>query len=68
MSDQRPQYFENIKSEDHRDFIEMHNQCSLCGCTLELRFEKNNESAMIKEEAHCPECEMRTRRQFFSIQ
>ena len=55
------QYFENIESSQHREFIMAHNNCILCGTALELRHIRSAQELEIKEEAHCPECKMRTR-------
>lgn len=54
-------YFENAQDERHVEFIESHNHCALCGTVLELNHFVDKISLEIKEEARCPECEIRTR-------
>lgn len=59
------QYFENIEAHHHREFINAHNNCILCGSVLELRHTRSPEitevQPQIKEEAYCTECDLRTR-------
>ncbi len=59
--------FEQIDSEDHRDFVTAQNNCALCGTTLELRHVFMTESSHIKEEAFCTECDMRTRAKIYTL-
>lgn len=60
-------YFEQINSDHHRDFVNAHNNCVLCGTVLELSHIPLADSPQIKEEAHCPECEMRTRAKIHTL-
>lgn len=60
-------YFENAREEKHRDFIEEHSHCALCGTVLELHHVIDRPSAEIKEEARCPECEIRTRAKIYVL-
>jgi hypothetical protein len=60
-------YFEQINSDHHREFVNAHNNCVLCGTVLELRHLPLADSPSIKEEAHCPECEMRTRAKIYTL-
>lgn len=55
------QYFERVESNHHRDFIQAHNNCVLCSSVLELQHKRVEEGAEIKEEAYCPQCDLRTR-------
>jgi hypothetical protein len=70
------QYFEKVESNSQKDFFNAHNNCILCGNTLELqhiRLEQspNADAAManeIKEEARCPHCDIRTRDKIYTLQ
>lgn len=55
------QYFENVENNHHREFVNAHNNCVLCGTVLELRHIREEDNKSVKEEAHCPQCELRTR-------
>lgn len=61
MAPEKIQYFESQSKEIYQEYIKSQNHCVLCGTVLEIRhlvdLEKNN----VKEEAHCSECEVRTR-------
>ncbi len=61
------QYFENVVHERHQEFIESHNHCALCGTVLELIHAIDAETKEIKEEAKCPECEIRTRAKTYPL-
>lgn len=67
MNLQKVQYFERIESDKHQEFVQNHSQCVLCGTVLELQHVVDSVSAQIKEEAHCPECEIRTRAKIHSL-
>ncbi|MBX2988586.1 MAG: hypothetical protein KF802_11880 [Bdellovibrionaceae bacterium] len=60
-------YFERTDSEHHRDFIELHSHCALCGTVLELQHVVDHQTCEIKEEARCPECEVRTRAKIHTL-
>lgn len=60
-------YFEKINSSEHRDFVNAHNNCVLCGTVLELRHVSISDESTIKEEAYCPECELRTRAKIHTL-
>lgn len=60
-------YYENADSATQQAYIKMQCNCVLCNTTLELKFENLGESE-IKEEATCPECEIRTRAKIHSLQ
>ena len=61
------QYFEKVENPNQREFINAHNNCILCGTVLELQHIRAEESSSIKEEAHCPECELRTRAKVYTL-
>ncbi|GIL16755.1 MAG: hypothetical protein BroJett040_05060 [Oligoflexia bacterium] len=61
-------YFEKVETSKHQEFLQAHNNCILCGSTLELQHIRTEEPHTIKEEAHCPECEMRTRAKIYTLQ
>ncbi len=55
------QYFERVETTNHREFIQAHNNCILCSSVLELQHKRAEDTAEIKEEAYCPQCDLRTR-------
>ena len=61
------QYFERVETKNHREFIQAHNNCILCASVLELRHIRAAENLEIKEEAYCPQCDMRTRAKNYTI-
>lgn len=66
MEDSKIQYFEKVESEDQKEFVQSQNNCVLCGSVLELRHFIEADLS-IKEEAHCPECELRARAKIFTL-
>lgn len=57
---------ENIK---HIAFIEHQHVCALCGSYINIRvLAKDEESAVITEQADCPECKIKTRVKSHTIQ
>ncbi|MNJ92706.1 hypothetical protein D3C87_103800 [compost metagenome] len=54
-------YFEKADSTKHREFIISQNNCILCGTVLELKHLCDKEISEVKEEAFCPQCEVKTR-------
>ncbi len=54
-------YFEKAETPRHQEFIETQSHCALCGTVLELQHVVDQVSCEIKEEARCPDCEIRTR-------
>lgn len=61
-------YFEKVETNQHREFINAQNHCILCSNVLELRHVRVDEVKEIKEEAHCPQCDLRTRAKTYSVQ
>ncbi len=61
------QYFEKVETKTHRDFIQAHNNCILCSSVLELRHIRSEDQGEIKEEAHCPQCDLRTRAKNYTM-
>ena len=53
-------YYENADSIKQKDYLNLQCNCVLCGTALELKFENLGEGE-IKEEANCPQCEIRAR-------
>jgi hypothetical protein len=60
-------YYENADSANQQAYIKLQCNCVLCSTALELKFESLGEGE-IKEEATCPECEIRTRAKIHSLQ
>ncbi|WP_413290033.1 hypothetical protein [Bdellovibrio sp. HCB337] len=63
----RIQYFEKADTEKHREFINSQSNCVLCGTVLELTHAVDHIVGHIREEAHCPSCEVRTRARFHPL-
>jgi len=61
------QYFENAGCDKHREFINSQSNCVLCGTVLELSHAVDHIVGHIREEAHCPSCEVRTRARFHPL-
>ncbi len=61
------QYFEKVENKIHKDFIQSHNNCILCSSVLELRHVRNESGNEIREEAHCPQCDLRTRAKNYTL-
>jgi hypothetical protein len=54
-------YFEKADSIKHREFIISQNNCVLCGTVLELKHLCDKDTSEVKEEAFCPQCDVKTR-------
>jgi hypothetical protein len=67
MEQAKIQYFERVDSKQHREFITNHNNCILCGTVLELQHIRLDQTPEIKEEAHCPTCDLRTRVKTYTL-
>lgn len=60
-------YYENPDTTQQKAYIKLQCNCVLCNTALELKFESLGENE-IKEEANCPQCEIRTRAKIHSLQ
>lgn len=60
-------YYEKTDSATQAAFLKLQCNCVLCNTTLEFKFEMRGEGE-IKEEATCPQCEIRARAKIHSIQ
>lgn len=60
-------YYENTQSANQQAYLKLQCNCVLCNSSLELKFESvgNNE---VKEEATCPQCEIRARAKIYQLQ
>lgn len=67
MQSQKTQYFEKIEHPKHQEFINAQNHCVLCETHLELKHVADHVEGQIKEEAFCPECDVRTRAKIFAL-
>lgn len=67
MDTQKINYFEKIEHPKHQEFILAQNHCVLCGTALQLKHVADQVESQIKEEAYCPECEIKTRAKIFSL-
>lgn len=67
MSLDKIQYFEKIETNSHREFVNNHGHCTLCGHTLELKHVRNDSESQIKEEAFCIECDVKTRAKIYTL-
>lgn len=60
---------QNIKLEpEHLKFIKNQNNCGLCENELEIYVENYLETDTIKEEAHCPSCNIKARIKDYKMQ
>ena len=59
-------YFENTLSANQQAYLKLQCNCVLCNAALELKYESLSDTE-IKEEATCPECEIRTRAKIYSL-
>lgn len=66
ISEKKIQYFENPTSQRHHSYLKAHNHCVLCGTVLEIKHEVS-EDGLIKEEAFCAQCDVRTRAKNFTL-
>ena len=48
-------------SKKEQLFIESQNHCALCGSELEIKVESYLDDFHLREEAECPNCEIKTR-------
>ncbi len=55
------EYFENVQNRHQKEFMELQDHCTLCGALLEVKHQKDPYLGILKEEAYCPHCEVRTR-------
>ncbi|MBY0553712.1 hypothetical protein K2P97_04230 [bacterium] len=60
-------YYEKTDSASQQAYLKLQCNCVLCNATLELKFETVGDGE-IKEEATCPDCEIRTRAKIHSLQ
>jgi hypothetical protein len=60
-------YYEKTESATQKAYLKLQCNCVLCSTALELKFEVVGVGE-IKEEAHCPDCEIRTRAKIHSLQ
>jgi hypothetical protein len=60
-------YYENTESAKQKAYVKLQCNCVLCSTALELKFETTTDGE-IKEEATCPQCEIRTRAKIHSLQ
>ena len=61
------QYYEKVATSKQKAYVQLQCHCVLCNSSLELQFESIT-PLEIKEVAHCPQCEIRTRAKTHSIQ
>lgn len=60
-------YYEKTNSANQVAYLKLQCSCVLCNSKLELKFE-NLGDGIIKEVAHCLECEIRTRAKIYLLQ
>jgi CRISPR/Cas system-associated protein Cas10 (large subunit of type III CRISPR-Cas system) len=46
---------------EQKQFIELQNQCALCGTELQIKVESYLEDYYLLEQAECPVCQIKTR-------
>lgn len=67
MEQNKVTYYELSEEIHHQDYIQSQHNCALCGSNLELIHDVNKPDSLIREEAFCPECEIRTRAKIYGI-
>lgn len=60
-------YYEKIESSSQKVFVSIQSNCALCCTNLELSV-SSKETGTIKEEAYCPQCELRLRSREHTLQ
>ncbi len=60
-------YFEKIETHSHQNFVQSHGNCALCRSPLQLKHIRNDSDAQIKEEAYCPECDVKIRARIHTL-
>lgn len=56
------------ENQRHKSFVELIHHCSLCGSPLELEHTVEEPGSMIREEAKCVNCDIRTRNKIYNLQ
>ncbi len=54
------QYYENAANPFQKAFVALQSNCALCATNLEIAV-TTQDNGEIKEEAYCPQCELRLR-------
>ena len=60
-------YYEKTDTATQTAYLKLQCNCVLCNTALEFKFEMVTEDE-IKEEATCPQCEIRARAKIYSLQ
>lgn len=58
----------SLDNKDHIYFIEMNNQCALCGGELTLSIQASDDKLVLTEKAHCVKCKIKTRERAHKLQ
>lgn len=58
----------SLDNKDHIYFIEMNNQCALCGGELTLSIQASEDKLVLTEKAHCGKCKIKTRERAHKLQ
>lgn len=49
------------------EFIQLENNCTLCGANLQFEYEMTEQEVEIVEKKECPSCGLRTQSRFHSV-
>ncbi len=60
--------FEKIETHQQQSFVAVHCKCALCTSELILNIIPQENILEIKEEAHCPQCNLRMRSKAYTLQ
>ncbi len=60
-------YYENTANVFQKAFVSLQCNCSLCATNLEISVSALD-NGEIKEEAYCPQCELRLRSKSYTVQ
>lgn len=56
------------QNSEHEVILDDENNCCLCGSTLNFKHEVDYSTLRIKEDAHCPSCQIQMKSKEFSLQ
>ena len=54
-------------TNDQENFIELENNCCLCGTELQFDHSPSETGDEVKEQAHCPNCKIKIKEQLYVI-
>lgn len=58
----------SLSNKEHIYFMEVNNQCALCGGELTLSIKASEDRVLLTEKAHCSKCKIKTREKAHILQ